>query len=65
MSEKTFPQFVATWINNDFRGLLSKHKKTLEDFPAMFANALCHGMYNKTLTKQQAKTFVEEYWEVV
>lgn len=66
MSEDAkFNRFLANWIINDFTGLCKKHKTTVPTCGIQPSTTLmlCALVYEKHLTKKEARKMMEDYLE--
>lgn len=53
-----FPQFLASFMLNDLKGMLKKHNKKIEDVDTDILKYVVVSLYQKNISRDQARRFI-------
>ena len=59
MADQKFAQFLAKFLNNDYKGMLKKHSAKVDVIPPDIMGSLVYLVYTGDITRQAAREIIE------
>ena len=59
MADKEFGEFLAKFLNNDYKGMLKKYSAQMDAIPSEIMGGLVYLVYKEIITRQSAREIIE------